>query len=194
MAFGIAAGASLSCTQQALTEAPLTVRRGLRRQPRERHIYRESCHAVAAQPPFGSALPGVYPFQSAMSRRVAVLLIEADVDRRTTLSNALRQQGMSVQAVGGIAEVERWPTGDVVITDSRRFTPFWKETGAAYVVVLADSDDEGENACTRGANAWIPRSSAATGLIDVLYELGILLPEPMEPATEADDDPMTQAH
>jgi hypothetical protein len=102
-----------------------------------------------------------------------VLLVEGDANRRMQLSQALRSEGMPVMAVSGIAEVERWPAGEVVVTDARRFTPLWKETGAAHVVVLADTDEEGMEACVRGACAWIPRHCAPGALIDVLYELGV---------------------
>jgi CheY-like chemotaxis protein len=102
-----------------------------------------------------------------------VLLVEGDSNRRMQLSQALRAEGMPVLAVSGIAEVERWPAGEVVVTDARRFTPLWKETGAAHVVVLADTDEEGMEACIRGACAWIPRHCAPETLIDVLYELGV---------------------
>lgn len=103
-----------------------------------------------------------------------MLLVEGNVERRARLSRALMAAGLSVRAVGGIAEVERWPAGDVVVTDSRRFTPFWKETGAAHVVVLADSTEEGTDACRRGASGWVPRHASPRALIDLLDELGVL--------------------
>jgi hypothetical protein len=93
------------------------------------------------------------------------------------LSQALRAEGMPVLAVSGIAEVERWPAGDIVVTDSRRFTTLWKETGAAHVVVLADNPQDGMDACGRGACAWIPRRCTPDTLIDVLYDLGVMEPE-----------------
>jgi CheY-like chemotaxis protein len=109
-------------------------------------------------------------------RRVAVLLVEGDYERRSQLSRALRDEGATVLAVSGIAEVERWPAGDVVVTESRRFTPLWKQTGAAHVVVLADTDQEGVDACVRGACAWIPRQSTPGALIGVLQGLGVFEP------------------
>ncbi len=113
-----------------------------------------------------------------------MLLVEADFERRSQLSRALRAEGMPVLAVSGIAEVERWPAGDVVVTESRRFTPFWKETGAAHVVVLADTDEEGMDACVRGACAWIRRDAHAGALIGVLQDLGVI-----EPALSGDAEP-----
>ena len=112
-----------------------------------------------------------------------MLLVEGDYERRSHLSRALRAEGMPVLAVAGIAEVERWPVGDVVVTESRRFTPLWKETGASHVVVLADTDEDGIEACVRGACAWIPRQAQSEALIDVLYGLGVF-----DPAMAGDED------
>ncbi len=102
-----------------------------------------------------------------------MLLVEGDYERRSQLSRALRAEGMPVMAVSGIAEVERWPAGDVVVTESRRFTTLWKETGAAHVVVLAETDEDGMEACVRGACAWVPRDAHADALIGVLHGLGV---------------------
>lgn len=100
-----------------------------------------------------------------------VLLIEADPARRAQLSTALAASGMTVMAVSCIAEVERWPTGDVVVTDSDRFTPWWTRVGAAHVVVLADSEAEGEEACHRGASAWVPRTCSPEALVGTIRDL-----------------------
>jgi CheY-like chemotaxis protein len=116
-------------------------------------------------------------------RRVAVLLVEGDDERRSHLSRALRAEGMPVTAVSGIAEVERWPAGDVVVTESRRFTTLWKETGAMHVVVLADTDEDGIDACIRGASVWVPRDAHADTLIGVLHDLGVF-----EPAMSENDE------
>ena len=103
-----------------------------------------------------------------------MLLVEGNDERRSRLSRALRAAGMPVLAVRGIAEVERWPAGDVVVTESRRFTPLWKDTGAVHVIVLADTTDDGTDACRRGACAWVPRHAPPHALIDTLQDLGIL--------------------
>jgi hypothetical protein len=107
-------------------------------------------------------------------RRVGVLLIERNHEHRTELTRALQAEGMPVLAVSGIAEVERWPAGDVVVTDADCFTPLWKETGAIHVVVLADTREQGVDACVRGACAWLPRRATPGDLISVLHGLGAL--------------------
>ncbi len=100
-----------------------------------------------------------------------MLLIEADTKRRVQLATALAASGITVTAVASIAEIERWPEGDVVVTDSERFTPWWTEVGATHVVVLAETAEEGAAACERGASAWVPRSCSPDLLIGTLREL-----------------------
>lgn len=100
-----------------------------------------------------------------------VLLIEADTERRAQLATALAASGITVVAVASIAEIERWPTGDVVVTDSERFTSWWVHVGATHVIVLADTAEQGADACERGASAWVPRTCSPDLLIGTLREL-----------------------
>jgi DNA-binding NarL/FixJ family response regulator len=103
--------------------------------------------------------------------RYRVLLIEADSERRARLATALAASGITVIAVASIAEIERWPDGDVVVTDGERFTPWWMQVGARHVIVLADSAQQGVEACQRGASAWLPRSCSPDVLIGTLKQL-----------------------
>jgi DNA-binding response OmpR family regulator len=102
-----------------------------------------------------------------------MLLVESDHHRRAQLSEVLRTAGFPVTAVGRIAEVERWPADEVVITDSPRFTRWWTEVGASHVIVLADNAKEGERACTQGATTWIDRTCTPERLVEVLVNLGV---------------------
>jgi DNA-binding response OmpR family regulator len=99
---------------------------------------------------------------------LSVLLIEADPQKRTELAKALRESGVAVVAVERLAEVERWPAGDVVVTDGDRFTPWWTRVGAMHVIVLADTPEQGAEACRRGAARWILRASRAEEVVDVI--------------------------
>jgi hypothetical protein len=101
----------------------------------------------------------------------AILLIESDAQRHSTLQSALQACGFSVRAVNLIAEVARWPVGQVVITDQQRFTPWWKEVGAAHVIVLADSSEEGLMAVVRGASSWLPRDCSGDALVAAVQRL-----------------------
>jgi hypothetical protein len=100
-----------------------------------------------------------------------MVLIESNGRRRKHLATALRSAGMTVVAVGCIGELERWPAGDVVVTESAFFTPWWKHVGATHVVVLADSPTLGMAACGLGATAWISRSCAPHILLAALRKL-----------------------
>jgi DNA-binding NtrC family response regulator len=100
-----------------------------------------------------------------------VLLIEADTERRARLATALAASGLTVIAVASIAEIERWPEGEVVVTDGERFTPWWMQVGARHVVVLADTAQQGVDACRRGASAWLPRSCSPDLLIGTIRQL-----------------------
>jgi hypothetical protein len=97
-----------------------------------------------------------------------MLLLESDADERRKLTLALRKAGLPVQGVGSIAEVERWPKGDIVITEARRYTAWWKKVGASHVIVLANTPEEGAAACAQGATVWVPRKANPDRLVAVL--------------------------
>ena len=60
-----------------------------------------------------------------------MLLLESDTEERLRLTEALEDAGLPVLGVSSIAEVERWPSGDVVITAADRFTMWWKKMGTS---------------------------------------------------------------
>ena len=65
-----------------------------------------------------------------------MLVLLSDPVRRTDLTTLLRELGNEVASATCIADIERWPEGQVVVTERRFFTPFWFEVGATHVVVL----------------------------------------------------------
>ena len=67
-----------------------------------------------------------------------MLLVHSDPAVRQDVAATLQSAGISLTIAGRIADVERWPTGDVVITEERMYTPFWLTVGASHVVVLTD--------------------------------------------------------
>ena len=103
-----------------------------------------------------------------------MLLIEPSPARRHRLAAALRDAGHTVVAVGNLAEIERWPSGEIVVTEGSRFTPWWKHVGASHVIVLASTPAEGQDACRRGASAWVPRTVGPAGLLAMLTAFGEL--------------------
>lgn len=94
-----------------------------------------------------------------------VLLVEPDAARRLALMTALEDAGVTVVGAAHIGDVERWPAGELVVTDVYRFTPWWKDVGATDVIVLADTPEQGTDACDRGAAAWLPRTCPPATLV-----------------------------
>jgi len=96
-----------------------------------------------------------------------MLLLESDSEKRVVLIDALRKAGLPVSGASSIAEIERWPD-DLVITDARCFTQWWKTVGARFIVVLASTPEEGAEACARGATLWLPRECSPEWLVSVV--------------------------
>jgi hypothetical protein len=64
---------------------------------------------------------------------------------------------MPARGVSRIADIERWPAGQIVVTDTAHLTPLWKEVGARTVIVLVDRNEDGIASLANGADAWLPR-------------------------------------
>ena len=103
--------------------------------------------------------------------RRSVLLLESQPELRAQFSEALRSAGIVVTEASRVGDVERWPSGETVVTDAERFTSWWKQVGAEHIVVLADTEREGEQACSSGASAWLPRSCEPGELVDTVVKL-----------------------
>ena len=89
-----------------------------------------------------------------------VLVIVTDPTWRATLERVCRAAGAQVRAIGAVAEVERWPEGEIVITDAAHVTPVWKKVGAIDVIALVRNAQEGYAALDRGASRWLPTDSS----------------------------------
>ena len=100
-----------------------------------------------------------------------MLLLESDDHERERLTEALEEAGLPVLGVSSIAEVERWPNGDLVITEAERFTAWWKEMGATHVLVLANTPEEGVDACARGATMWVLRPCSPDDLVAAVQSI-----------------------
>ena len=99
------------------------------------------------------------------------LLLERNPSRLAELSTGLRNSGLEVRTAGRIADVERWPVGEIVVTDLEFFTPWWNEVGAAAVVVFTHTEQQGIEVCRRGATAWILRNCSAGALLRMVESL-----------------------
>jgi hypothetical protein len=96
------------------------------------------------------------------------VLLESDPARLARLHAGLGRAGIDVHAVARIADIERWPSDTFVITDSERFTPWWRTIGATCVIVLADSREQGVAACQHGATAWLARDCSVSKLVQTV--------------------------
>jgi hypothetical protein len=101
----------------------------------------------------------------------SVLLLESEPELRAQFSEALRSAGIAVTEAARVGDVERWPSGQTVVTDAERYTSWWKQVGAEHVIVLADSEREGLKACSSGATAWLPRSCEPEELVETVVKL-----------------------
>ena len=97
-----------------------------------------------------------------------MLLLEPDAERRATMTRMLRASGISVTAVSRIAEIERWPVGEVAIVDAAWFTPWWITMGVSHIVVQVDTPEEGAALCARGAARWINRRADPKDVVSTL--------------------------
>ena len=100
-----------------------------------------------------------------------VLLLSADPQCRSEFAAALRARGFEVSAVRHIAEIQRWPVGEIVVVDARQFTPWWAVVGAVHVVVLSETSDQREKISNGVPSSWIRRESGPEALIAVLTSL-----------------------
>ena len=100
-----------------------------------------------------------------------VLLLSADPECRRTFAAALRSRGFEVCTARYIAELQRWPIGEIVVVDARQFTPWWAVVGAAHVVVLSDSTKQLEKVSAGVPSTWIHRESGPEALIAALESL-----------------------
>jgi hypothetical protein len=94
----------------------------------------------------------------------AILLIESDPIVLGRLLREFHAAGIPALGVTTIAHLERWPEGQIVITDLPHFTPWWRLVGAAQVIVLVDAAEHARGAMQHGASGWFLRSDSAVGI------------------------------
>jgi hypothetical protein len=93
-----------------------------------------------------------------------VVLIESDPVLLCRLVGDFKTAGVQAVAVASIAELERWPAGQIIITDLAHLTPWWRSIGAAQVIVLVDRPQDGIEAMARGASGWLVRAEGAIAI------------------------------
>ena len=97
-----------------------------------------------------------------------VLLLDLDTRRRNQFATVLRGRGFTISVMSYIAEIERWPVGEIVVVDAARFTPWWTEVGALRVVVLSATAFEESRVYNGVPCTWIPNGAGPDALIAAL--------------------------
>lgn len=116
------------------------------------------------------------PIPAAASDRprpvASVLATVSDTALRLMIEGACRQVGIPVVAVQHIADVERWPVDQIVVTDAEHLTPWWRAVGAVKVIVLAANLAEAMTGLRNGATAWIQIPMTRATMVGVLVAAG----------------------
>ena len=94
-----------------------------------------------------------------------VVLIHPDPHLFVAVAEACHPAGVPLEAVCQIAEIERWPIGQIVVTDLERISPFWQDVGAAHVLAVVQSATQGQIALARGATGWVLAHHAAAAVL-----------------------------
>jgi hypothetical protein len=97
-----------------------------------------------------------------------VLLLDLDTRRRNHFASVLRGKGFEISVMSYIAEIQRWPAGQIVVVDAARFTPWWTEVGAVRVVVLSATAVEESRMYNGVPCTWIPHGAGPDALIAAL--------------------------
>src|SRR5512145_2626335 len=97
-----------------------------------------------------------------------VLLLDLDTRRRNQFASVLRGRGFKISVMSYVAEIERWPSGQIVVVDAARFTPWWIEVGAVRVVVLSATAVQESRVYNGVPCMWIPDGAGPDALIAAL--------------------------
>ena len=102
------------------------------------------------------------------NRPIPILLLDLNLRRRDQVAHILRQSGFEISVKSHIAEIERWPVGQIVVVDAARFTPWWIEVGAVRVVIWSRVA-AAESRVYKGVPCmWIPHRSGPEALLAAL--------------------------
>jgi len=98
------------------------------------------CACCAAGQPMRPAYRAASTTPSALSARSdSVLIVGFGNSDRAALRLAFESVGVPARAAASIADVDRWPEGQVVVTDPAHATPIWRTVGAAEVIVIGQT-------------------------------------------------------
>ena len=115
---------------------------------------------------------------------LSVVLVDGDDARRERLVSLLRARDIRVIAASRVADLERWPIGDVLVTDAAQATRWWIDVGVTHMVVLADTSEERSQAERAGASATVDSRNT----VALLSILRALVAELLRGPTRGNDD------
>jgi hypothetical protein len=120
---------------------------------------------------------------------VSVLVVVANPVLRAQVVGACRTAGVPVVGASCVAEVERWPNGQIVITDPVYLMPFWRIVGATQVLVVAETADDARTCARRGATGLlsVPPTPTAIAALVARTNLHASLPGPQGAASPPRD-------
>jgi hypothetical protein len=104
---------------------------------------------------------------------LSVVLVDPQTARREQMVSSLRAERIRVIAASRIANLERWPVVQVVVTHDAHATRSWFNVGATHVIVLADTDEEQTLARRSGASAVVASRNCAA-LLSILRSVAEL--------------------
>jgi|RhiMetdeSRZDD1v2_1073273.scaffolds.fasta_scaffold405846_2 hypothetical protein len=93
-------------------------------------------------------------------RPLSAVLVDPATARREQLMALMRAEGIRVVPVNRVANLEMWPVADVLVTYVAHSTHWWI-TGAAHVILLADTDEERSTAQRSGAVSVVSSGDTA---------------------------------
>src|SRR5688572_17861785 len=99
-----------------------------------------------------------------------VLIIDSDTHRREFLVTACEMRGIPTRANASVAEIRRWPAGQVVVTDFAHLSGLWADVGATHVIALVANADEARAAVTNGATEWVHRDVSVQAVAELLEQ------------------------
>jgi hypothetical protein len=104
----------------------------------------------------------------------SLFVVESDVQLRSMVVETCRAAGIEVVGVARIAEMERWPEGQILLTDIAHLTTWWTKVGALEVIALVDHPEEGFAALTNGATGWLRRDRISMATLKTIVALNSL--------------------
>jgi hypothetical protein len=107
---------------------------------------------------------------------LSVVLVDGEHARRARLVSLLRANDIRVIPASRVADLERWPIGEVLVTDATHATRWWIDVGATHVIVLADTDEERSLAQRTGASAMVGSRNpvALLSILRAFVQAGLL--------------------